>query len=196
MTSRQDTPRHTCHYCETEVLTLKGAKQWGIPPEPWRAWRLPLKHNAHEVRDAARSGCPLFVLVWKFMDCLLSEEGLKEVLDHTEIDWEFEVVKLEQTPTVDPRSTHDSLMPTHHPASREHYDITACTILSYSPCHDGGKTWDQRFTAVSDWGMVFLLFNIYIRKDCEVVSSTACIFTTTILDEAYLTAICSNQIFR
>lgn len=122
MTSRQDTPRHTCHHCETEVLTLKGAvEQWESSPEAWRTRRLPLKHNAHEVRDAARSGCPFFVLVWKMMHCLLSEEDFKEVLDHTELSWEFKVLKLEQTPTVDPRSTHDSLMPTHHRASREHY---------------------------------------------------------------------------
>lgn len=49
---------------------------------------------------------------------------------------------------------------------------------------------------MSDRVMVILLFNIYIRKDCEVVSSTACIFTTTILGEAYLTAICRIKIVR
>ena len=175
MDSFQDNIRHTCCHCQAEVLTIKGSTQMH---DYSRFWQLPFKHATTDtVREAALSGCPFFVILWKklveYWDTQLSQEMLKK----TTLDWLIEAVKLKQTPVAGAESAGDSsLGPTtdHAHATQdsisELYDITGCEVqatednFSWYPCGD-------TFTALSDWGMA---------SSCQLFSS-ALIKSTNLL---------------
>lgn len=163
MGSVQDTTRHTCCHCESIVLTIKGCTPLELnnqDPKGVTKWKFPLKYGPDGVKEAARSGCPFFVTLWRHLDTFRSSQ---EEMEQTALYFVLEAVRIEQTPVVKSRKSVDShpLAPTISHLSQEIYDITRCTMVVEIKGHTRPPF---TFTTLSEWGtesslnLVFIVF--------------------------------------
>lgn len=157
MNSLQGTTRHTCCHCQTEVLTIKGSTPVATAGRQSTKFRLPLKHSPDAIEQAALSGCPFFVWLWKAWKYSLKYFFSLDDPKTITLAFELEAVKLERTTVVESKSADDNLqLPAPDCLSQVFYDITGFNVAAQRE----GRTRHMSlrpFTVISDWGRKFLL---------------------------------------